>query len=168
MVLHSETLNPTCSSCIFKRFTTEGWISGNFHWGSDSLKSCKSPRNDSSLFTSHAQCRQQQLQQSFSPGTANKLNLELESPCSGEVKGNSISELNVFWLPWKTRVPTVQSYDDDDDVMRTQGSLRPPSARDMHGGLQDQQSHGVGDMGSAVGLCYSYPYCTWMPWTASR
>lgn len=42
--------------------------------------------------------------------------------------------------------------------MRTQGSLRPPSARDVHGGLQDQQSHGVGDMGQAAGLCYSYPH----------
>ncbi|RMB98273.1 hypothetical protein DUI87_25178 [Hirundo rustica rustica] len=65
------------------------------------------------------------------------------------------------------RVPTVQS-DDDDDVMRTQGSVRPPSARDVHGGLQDQHSHGVGNMGSAIGLCYSYPHHTWMPWTASR
>lgn len=53
-------------------------------------------------------------------------------------------------------MPSVQS-DDDDDVMRTQGSLRPPSARDIHGGLQDQQSHGLGDMGSQWGCVILIP-----------
>lgn len=133
-----EGLNLDSSSSGFQAVQIWGLDFRKFSFR-DCLKSCKSPGNQSSLFISHAQCRQQQEQQSISPGIANKLNPDLERPYSGEVNGNSISELSLFWLVGRTaNLIKLRWWWCDEDPLSPKASTW---ADDVHGGPQNKQSH---------------------------
>lgn len=96
MFLSLRDLNPSCSSpsfhiqgLNFRKFPFREWL----------FKELQEPQKPESFV--HKPCTECKQQQSLSPRTANKLNPELETPYSGEVKGNSASELGAFWLPWQ-------------------------------------------------------------------